>query len=95
MELVDLCLARFESLPPNFIAEFSLLDARKFSRKAPLSLFFDELRLSDELLSLSFEEFNEPMSMKLSECEKFSDEHDCDINSNELFLRMRLVWLRS
>ena len=69
-----------ESLPPNLRAEFSMLCDLKFSRSAIESLFFDVLRLSDELLSL--EEFK-LLSERLSE-----DEHDCERSINELLLRL-------
>lgn len=45
----DVGLLMFESLPLNFLADFSLL-AMKFSRSAVVWLFFDELRLIDEML---------------------------------------------
>lgn len=66
----------FESLPPNFLADFSTL-VMKFSRNAIVSLFLDELRLREELLSR--DEFK-----LLSE--RLNDEHDCD-RSSELLLR--------
>jgi hypothetical protein len=55
----------FESLP-NFLVDFSTLDM-KFSLSAVESLFFEELRLSEELLSL--EEFK-LLSERLREDER-------------------------
>lgn len=74
----DLLRLMFESLPPNFRADFSTLDM-KFSRSAVVSLFLDVLRLSEELLSL--DEFK-LLSERLSD-----DEHDWESRRREELLR--------
>lgn len=67
-ELLDLGLFGRESVLANFRADLlSLVVAMRFSLSTSSSLFFDELRLIDELLALSIEEFKE-FSSKSDDC---------------------------
>lgn len=89
-ELADLDRLRFDSLKLIDRADFSPLFPKKFSRRADPSLFLDELKLIDELQSLSLDEV--PPSNEFSDCcddDILRDKLEWDIISMELFLWKR------